>query len=255
MARGQDIRLEGAGGTGELAIRNESDRPLAFVVEDRNWARDALTGERVIAMPAFRRLCPEQLLRPGDNAEIGWIAIMFTDLKGSTELYDALGDVTAYNLVRDHFAFLLERVQRNHGIVVKTVGDAVMAAFSRPDDAGRAALAIQDDIASFNSARGGSVNATPIVLKLGIHAGSCIAVTTGDTLDYFGATVNIAARLEHECRGGEVIVSEAVAKDAETEAALADRMQLEETATLRGVSAPVRFVRVEGRRRASLPVI
>jgi hypothetical protein len=130
VVRGADIRFEGASSRDELAIRNESDRPLAFVFEDRNWARDALTGERVIAMPAFRRLCPEQLLRPGDNADIGWIAIMFTDLKGSTELYDALGDVTAYNLVRDHFDFLLERVKRNHGFVVKTVGDAVMAAFS-----------------------------------------------------------------------------------------------------------------------------
>jgi class 3 adenylate cyclase len=102
----------------------------------------------------------------------------------------------------------------------------------------RAALAIQDDIASFNSARGGSMNETPTVLKLGIHAGSCIAVTTGDTLDYFGATVNIAARLEHQCRGGEVIVSGAVAKDAETGAALVDRMQFEETATLRVQSPP-----------------
>ena len=198
-------------------------------------------------MPAFRRLCPEQLLRPGDNAEIGWIAIMFTDLKGSTELYDALGDAPAYNLVRDHFSFLSDRVQRNHGFVVKTVGDAVMAAFSRPDHAVRAALAIQDDVASFNSARSGAASATPIVLKLGLHAGPCIAVTTGDVLDYFGATVNIAARLEHQCRGGEVIVSEAVARDAETAAALADRTQIEETAILRGVSAPVRFVRVMGR--------
>jgi class 3 adenylate cyclase len=173
---------------------------------------------------------------------------MFTDLKGSTELYDVLGDAAAYNLVRDHFAFLLDRVQRNHGFVVKTVGDAVMAAFSRPDDAVRAALAIQDDIATFNAAHA----ATPIMVKLGVHAGSCIAVTTGDTLDYFGATVNIAARLEHQCRGGEVIVSETVAKDAETGAALADRTLLEETATLRGVSAPVRFVRVEGLRSARL---
>ena len=209
VARGSDILLEEANGKNELAIRNESDRPLVFVVEDRNWASDALTGERVIAMPAFRRLSPEQLLRPGDNAEIGWIAIMFTDLKGSTELYDALGDAPAYNLVRDHFSFLSDRVQRNHGFVVKTVGDAVMAAFSRPDHGVRAALAIQDDVASFNAARGGG--ATPIVLKLGLHAGPCIAVTTGDVLDYFGATVNVAARLENQCRGGEVIVSEAVA--------------------------------------------
>ena len=127
MARGGDILLEGASGREELAIRNETDKPLAFVVEDRNWAKDALTGERVIAMPAFRRLSPEQLLRPSDNAEISWIAIMFTDLKGSTELYDALGDAPAYNLVRDHFSFLAERVQRHHGFVVKTVGDAMAA--------------------------------------------------------------------------------------------------------------------------------
>ncbi len=86
------------------------------------------------------------------------------------------------------------------------------------------------------------------MLKLGLHAESCIAVTTGDVLDYFGATVNIAARLEH--RGGEVIVSEAVAKDAAAKAALSDRTLLEESAMLRGVSAPVRFVRVEGFRKA-----
>jgi class 3 adenylate cyclase len=237
--------LEQASGGNGLAIRNESDKPLVFVVENRNWATDALTGERVIAMPAFRRLAPEQLLRPGDNAEIGWIAIMFTDLKGSTELYDALGDAPAYNLVRDHFSFLADRVQRNHGFVVKTVGDAVMAAFSRPDHGVRAALAIQDEVASFNAARG--EGATPIVLKLGLHAGPCIAVSTGDVLDYFGATVNIAARLEHQCRGGEMIVSEDVARDAESAAALANRSQIEETAMLRGVSAPVRFVRITGR--------
>ena len=248
VAHGADILLEEASGKNELTIRNESDKPLVFVVEDRNWAKDALTGERVIAMPAFRRLAPEQLLRPGDNAEIGWIAIMFTDLKGSTELYDALGDAPAYNLVRDHFSFLADRVQRNHGFVVKTVGDAVMAAFSRPDHALRAALAIQDDVASFNSARAGSASPTPIMLKLGLHAGPCIAVTTGDVLDYFGATVNIAARLENQSRGGEVIVSEVVAGDAEAAAALADRSQTEETAMLRGVSASVRFARITGRR-------
>ena len=244
VARGSDILLEGASGTDELTVRNESDRPLVFVVEDRNWAQDALTGERVVAVPAFRRLCPEQLLRPGDNAEIGWIAIMFTDLQGSTKLYDVLGDATAYNLVRDHFAFLSDRVQRDHGFVVKTVGDAVMAAFSRPDDAVRAALAIQDDVASFNSARGGGKSATPIVLKLGLHAGSCIAVTTGDVLDYFGSVVNTASRLEHQCRGGEVIISDALLADPEAREALAGRSVAEDSATLRGLNELARFVRV-----------
>src|SRR6202042_2893672 len=139
---GADISLEPNGQSDELVVRNDTDRPLYFVVENRNWAQDALTGERVIAMPAFRRLCPEQLLRPGDDVEIGRVAIVFTDLQGSTKMYEELGDATAYHLVRDHFAFLSERVQRHHGFVVKTVGDAVMAAFHDPADAVRAVLSI-----------------------------------------------------------------------------------------------------------------
>jgi class 3 adenylate cyclase len=239
-ASGADISLAPYGHADELVLRNDTDRPLFFVVEDRNWARDALTGERVIAMPAFRRLCPEQLLRPGDDVEIGRVAIMFTDLQGSTKLYDDLGDATAYRLVRDHFAFLSERVQRHNGFVVKTVGDAVMAAFGDPADAVRAVLSIQDEVENFNRGR----RDAGIVLKLGLHQGACIAVTVGGVLDYFGSAVNTAARLEHQCRGGEVIISQAVIADAEAREALAGRALTQDSATLRGLSEPVRFVRV-----------
>jgi class 3 adenylate cyclase len=81
-------------------------------------------------------------------------------------------------------------------------------------------------------------------LKVGLHLGSCIAVTAGGVLDYFGSAVNTAARLEHQCRGGEVIVSKAALADAEAREALAGRTLIEDTATLRGLSEPVRFVRV-----------
>jgi class 3 adenylate cyclase len=239
-ATGADIVLAPRGDQGALIINNDTDRPLFFVIEDRNWARDALTGERVIAMPAFRRLCPEQLLRPGDDVEIGRVAVMFTDLQGSTKLYDALGDATAYRLVRDHFAYLSERVQRHNGFIVKTVGDAVMAAFYDPADAVRAALLMQDEVASFNHGRSDA----GIVLKIGLHVGACIAVTVGGLLDYFGSVVNTASRLEHQCRGGEVIVSEAVLADGEAKAALDGRPVMEDAATLRGLAIPVRFVRI-----------
>ncbi len=239
-ARGADILLAPGADKETFVVHNDADQPLFFVVEDRNWARDALTGERVIAMPAFRRLCPEQLLRPGDDVEIGRVAIMFTDLQGSTRLYDTLGDASAYRLVRDHFAFLSEHVQRHSGFLVKTVGDAVMAAFYDPADAVRAVLSIQDEVADFNRGRddGG------VVLKLGLHLGSCIAVTAGGLLDYFGSSVNTAARLEHQCRGGEAVVSEAVLADPEAREALTGRTFVEDSATLRGLSEPVRFVRV-----------
>jgi class 3 adenylate cyclase len=194
-------------------------------------------------MAAFRRLCPEQLLRPGDEVEIGRIAIMFTDLQGSTRLYDDLGDASAYRLVRDHFAFLSERIERHHGFIVKTVGDAVMAAFYDPADAVRAALSVQDEVENFNRGRSDA----GVVLKLGLHGGTCIAVTAGGVLDYFGSVVNTASRLEHQCRGGEVIVSEAISADSEAGEALTGRALIEDSATLRGLSEPVRFVRVAGR--------
>ena len=237
-ANGSDIILGVPGHKDECVIHNATDRPFVFVVEDRNWAKDALTGEIVIAMPAFRRLCPEQLLRPGDDVEIGQVAIMFTDLQGSTKLYDELGDSSAYRLVRDHFAFLSERVARHRGAVVKTVGDAVMAVFNDPADAVRAVLSIQDEVASFNRGRsdGG------VVLKLGLHCGGCIVVTVGGSLDYFGSTVNTASRLEHQCRGGEVIISAAVLADSEAREALAGRIVTDDSATLRGLSEPVHFV-------------
>ena len=240
VARGGEIRPRAPSTPGVVSIRNDTERPLYFVIEDRRWAADALTGERVIAMPAFRRLCPEQLLRPGDDAEIGNVAIMFTDLQGSTQLYDRLGDASAYHLVRDHFAFLAARVQRFGGSVVKTVGDAVMAAFHDPADAIRAALAIQDEVADFNHTHPGS----EIVLKLGLHQGACIAVTAGGVLDYFGATVNVASRLEHQCKGGEIILSDAMLTEGAAREALAGRATLNDRASLRGVAAPIALVRV-----------
>jgi class 3 adenylate cyclase len=240
VAGASGISLHAPNRRGEFTVRNDTERPLFFVIEDRNWAKDALTGEAVIAMPAFRRLCPEQLLRPGDEVEIGRVAIVFTDLQGSTRLYDELGDASAYRLVRDHFAFLSERVERHHGFIVKTVGDAVMAAFHDPADAVRAVLAMQDEVETFNRGRSDA----GIVLKLGLHIGSCIAVTAGEVLDYFGSTVNTASRLEHQCRGGETIISEAVLADPEAREALAGRSVSEDAAMLRGLTTPVRFMRV-----------
>jgi len=120
------------------------------------------------------------------------------------------------------------------------VGDAVMAAFHDPADAVLAVLSIQDEVADFNRGRrdGG------VILKLGLHLGSCIAVTAGGVLDYFGSAVNTASRLEHQCRGGEVIVSDAVLADSEAREALKGRMVTADSATLRGLSEPVSFVRV-----------
>ena len=82
------------------------------------------------------------------------------------------------------------------------------------------------------------------ILRSLLVLGLVVAVTAGGVLDYFGSAVNTASRLEHQCRGGEVIVSEAVLADSEAREALKGRTVTEDSAMLRGLSEAVRFVRV-----------
>ena len=91
---------------GKIRLVNASAHARNFVIEERAWERDALTADRVTAMQAFRDLFSDQLLRPGDEVAIQRVTLMFTDLRGSTALYESIGDARAYGLVRDHFSFL-----------------------------------------------------------------------------------------------------------------------------------------------------
>ena len=128
---------------------------------------------------------------------------MFTDLKGSTSLYKAIGDAAAYKLVRDHFAYLTKVVEARRGTLIKTMGDAIMAAFSDGGDAVAAAISLQSGIADFNNGR----DDDGVILKIGLPQGACIAVTSDERLDYFGSMVNRAARLKGERRGGNIVLS------------------------------------------------
>jgi len=168
------------------------------------------------------------------------VTLLFSDLKGSTALYDAIGDAAAYGLVREHFAYLAAIVREHDGAIVKTIGDAVMAAFHEPLQGLRAAIAMQERVAAFNAGHN-----APVVLKLGLHEGPCIAVNLNDRLDYFGGTVNLAARLQGESRGGDVVISAPLAAIAEAAAVMAGRRPCPETARLRGLVEPVAFIRLE----------
>jgi class 3 adenylate cyclase len=225
---------------GRVRLVNDSARRLTFIVEDRAWVADALTADRLTTRQTFRDLFSAETLRPGDDVGIARIVLMFTDLKGSTALYERVGDAAAYHLVRDHFAFLAASVRAHDGALVKTIGDAVMAAFSDPARAIDAALAIQREVAAFNAAHGGE----QIAIKLGLHCGPTIAVTLNDRLDYFGTTVNLAARLQGESRGGDIVLSEAMLADAAAAARLVPFALSAESARLKGFDAPVPFHRI-----------
>ncbi len=241
IAGPQAMAAGAPGSPGEVRLSNETGRELTLIVEERHWVRDALTADRVTSLQAFRDLFSDQVLRPGDEVALRRVALMFTDLSRSTTLYARVGDAEAYHLVRDHFAFLAAIVRAHDGAVVKTIGDAIMAAFAEPAHALEAALAIQREVAGFNEDHG----ETPLTLKLGLHEGPCIVVTLNDRLDYFGTTVNMAARLQSQSRGGDIVVSAELAADPAVAARLADVSAAKEQAELKGFDSPVEFLRLQ----------
>ncbi len=233
---------EGAAAEGIVRLVNRSSREVTVVIESREWVRDALTAHRATTLQTFRELFSDEVLRAGDEVGVRHVTLIFTDLRGSTALYERIGDAAAYRLVRSHFAYLAAAVRRHDGAIVKTIGDAVMAAFAEPADAFRAALDVQRNVARFNSEQAGAAGA--IAIKLGLHGGSCIAVTLNGRLDYFGSTVNLAARLQDQSRGGDIVISQALAEDGGVKAAMDGVPVAAETATVKGMAHPVAILRI-----------
>ena len=150
-----------------------------FIIEDRSWVRDCLTADRVTALQAFRDLFSGDVLRPGDEVSIGQVTLMFTDLKGSTALYERIGDARPPIIwCAITFAFLAEQVRDHNGAIVKTIGDAVMAAFADPLGCGEGSARHPGPRGAVSTA---SMTAKrDIAIKLGLHKGPCIAVTLNE---------------------------------------------------------------------------
>ena len=151
-----------------------------------------LTAKRLLTNQVFRDIYGTDTIDVDQRLKITSLTFLFTDLRGSTELYDRVGDLAAFDLVRAHFQVLNEIVATEAGAVVKTIGDAVMATFPTPDRALAAALRMREAMHRLNDGHNGH----DLLLKIGIHEGPCLAVVLNDRQDYFGTTVNIAARVQ-----------------------------------------------------------
>lgn len=192
-----------------LRFENATDSEQLFILERTAWSDEAVTAAEVTALQVFRDLFASEALRPGEQISVGSLTVLFTDLRGSTQLYREIGDATAFGRVMNHFDVLRDVIAAEEGAVVKTIGDAVMAVFRRPASALHATLKAQALLAS---PPGGL---QPLMLKAGLHTGPCLAVTLNNRLDYFGSTVNMAARLEGLSTGEDVIITNAVYADPE----------------------------------------
>jgi predicted ATPase/class 3 adenylate cyclase len=131
----------------------------------------------------------------------GVVTYLFTDIEGSTRLWEDQPDRMRLALAR-HDQIARENVQRHRGVVVKTTGDGIHAVFDDPLDAVHAAIALQKAISDPETTAG-----IPLRLRCGMHAG----VDESRAQDFFGRAVNRAARIMSVAHGGQVLVSEAVA--------------------------------------------
>lgn len=210
-------KLEMRPGPLRLSLENRTKRRLLPGVWIANHAlhdmlgrrKPFLTAKRLLTNQTFRDIYRTDTLDPDQRLKITSLTFLFTDLKGSTELYERVGDLVAYDLVRQHFRVLHEIVASEAGAVVKTIGDAVMATFPTPDRALAAALRMREAMQQINAERGSE----DLLLKIGIHEGPCLAVTFNDRQDYFGQTVNMAARVQGLATSRSIFATGSVVAD------------------------------------------
>lgn len=194
---------------------NDTIRPLSDAANDLAWRQGVdqrfgpVTGHDVLTVQPFRDLFVSEPLPLTESFEVRRLTLLFTDLGGSTALYARKGDPRAYSLVREHYTLLFEAITASGGAVVKTIGDAVMAVFPLSDLAMQAAIGGLRAIERFNVERGLPADEA-LSLKIGLHSGPCLAVTLNDRLDYFGTTVNAAARTQKVAAAGQLAFTAAV---------------------------------------------
>src|SRR5437667_7373593 len=193
-----------------------------------------LTAKRMLTNQTFRDVLKADNLNLEQRLKITSLTFLFTDLKGSTALYERVGDLVAFDLVRAHFHALLEIIAAEKGAVVKTIGDAVMATFIRPEHALRAGLRMRRAMKELNKKRG----TEDLIVKIGLHEGPCLAVMLNERQDYFGQTVNVAARVQSLSTNQEIHLTQPVIGAPEV-AAIIEREAIKpirKEAALRGIA-------------------
>ncbi|HVE87912.1 MAG TPA: CHAT domain-containing protein, partial [Myxococcales bacterium] len=157
------------------------------------------------------------------------LSVMFTDIVGSTQYFEQKGDIAGMALLRRHNGMLFPVVQECSGRIIKTIGDAIMAVFDRPQDAVRCAQKMQRAL----EAEKRDPHQERIRIRIGAHHGRAFVTEK----DVFGDTVNTAARVAHEAGGDEIVVSQHLAEALAASGGF--RMQPRGSVSLKGKAEPL----------------
>lgn len=228
-----------------LSLHLEGVEARHVKVEHLEWASLAATAHDVSGLPYFRERFSGEVLRPGLALKVSRSTLLFTDLGASTELYSKRGDAVAFRLVHDHFELLGRIIAERGGTVVKTIGDAVMASFSDESTAFSAAAEMNKAFVNFRAAR---AQAERLSLKIGLYSGPCYMVTANGVLDYFGQTVNLAARLQAQAKEDEIVLVQEAYERLRVGGAIGEIWSSEPfAAELKGIEGSIESVRLKRR--------
>jgi adenylate cyclase len=219
-----------------IRVVNDTDHAVTVTLERHGFAADMVLGSSIVTSPEFRDLFATEAPAQGVDVSISSLTVLFTDLTGTTALYERLGDARAFAVVGNHFQDVARIVERAGGAIIKTMGDAVMAAFTQPQQAVEAAL----DLATAPPVS----EAPELEIKIGLHEGPCLMVRANDRVDFFGRVVNLASRLQAQAHPREVVIL----------ADLLDHPEVERIVRERGCSVEERRVELKGMAGARLLV-
>ena len=159
--------------------------------------------------------------------------ILFSDIAGSSLLYERLGDARARSIISACIELMSRTVKSHQGQVIKTIGDEVMCCFKKPDDAARAAIRMQETASSDEA-----MIAYQVRLRIGMHHGPVLE----DANDVYGDAVNVAARMVAQAKAGEILTTrysmEKLSSDLIASARLVDE------ARLRGKQDPIEIYEI-----------
>ncbi len=197
-------------------IKNSDNDNEQYIIELSEDDQTALRPSDLFNFSEFREIFSDETLAYGISIDIGVQNILFIDIVGSTEYYKNSGDTEAFKTIRKYFVKVNDIAKAYKGVIVKTIGDAVMLSFSNPLDALRCSIKL---ITVFD----GSDSDVPLMTRITINRGSCLAVNLDTLIDYFGQTVNVASKLQGFTDAGEITLSEDFVNEAAVSRYLKDK--------------------------------
>src|SRR5260221_2470058 len=171
---------------------------------------------------------------PGMGKEIE-VAIVFADVVGSTKLYELLGDLRARDMVGICIDVMRAATDQNHGTVIKTMGDEVMATFPTADDALNAAAQMQQQIVLHPQLK---VDEQTVAIRIGCNFGPVVL----ENRDIFGSAVHTANRMTSQAKAGQIITTATMVERLSSDWRASVRQI--DIATLKGRSSEVAWFEV-----------